>query len=463
MTLDFLKDAPSGAPRVLQILANAESLTDKVAQDIIDLAPIEGTSSELFVRALHYADFVEPRNSEWSFDPQVRQELLTLAAAEPELVREAHRTLLRLGKAGDKSLAGSAIPAYLFTKAGQAYHSAAVGDTAEALSLYADVARGPFTGVQWLASNLAEEQERRRILPPGSIETTFLRARVLFREGKLRQAEPLFRRIAEIDENRFEVAVSLGILGNLVGRSSRREAESFLRRSIEINEELDDLRGLAQMLHSLANLLARDPQRAKEAEELYLHSIDLLERAKDWNGVAQTLHSFANLLTRDPQRAKEAEELYVRSIEIGERSGNEHDVAQRLHSLANLLARDPRRPKEAEERYLHSIAIGEKIGNEHHIAQTLHSLANLLTRDPQRAKEAEQRYLRAIDLLERAKDWNGVAQTLRSFSFLVESRSPREAESLLQRSLELNKQINNRRGQRIVKDSLRSLRSRRTL
>ena len=63
MTLDFLKDAPAGMDRVLQILANAESLTDDVAKKIFNLAPIKSVSPDLFIRALHYSDFIEPRNS----------------------------------------------------------------------------------------------------------------------------------------------------------------------------------------------------------------------------------------------------------------------------------------------------------------------------------------------------------------------------------------------------------------
>jgi tetratricopeptide (TPR) repeat protein len=326
---------------------------------------------------------------------------------------------IRIDRAWHPSLAGSIIPSYLFTKAGQAYHLAEAGNTKEALSLYAEAARGPLSGSQWLASNFAQEQERRKILPTGSIETTFLRAMVMFREGKRQQAEPLFREIARTVETRFEVAVSLNILGNLVGRSNRTEAEGFFQRSIEIGKQIGNQHHVAQTLHSLANLLSRDPQRAQETEELYIRAIDILEKSDDRTGVAQTLHGLANLLARDPKRAEEAEKRYSRSIEIDEKLDNLFGVALALFSLANLLARDPTRADEAEKLYLQSIKIGERIGNQNHIAQTL-----------------------------------------RSLSFIVENRSPKEAEQLLERSFELNRRANNRRGQEIVRASLRALRDR---
>ena len=50
---DFLKSAPHGAAQVLQLLAAAESLTDDVACEIYEVAPIKDLSADLFVKALH--------------------------------------------------------------------------------------------------------------------------------------------------------------------------------------------------------------------------------------------------------------------------------------------------------------------------------------------------------------------------------------------------------------------------
>jgi tetratricopeptide (TPR) repeat protein len=416
---DFLETAPDGAARVLQALAAAESLTDDVAREIYELEPIRGVSADLFVRALHYADFIAPRNSEWHFVPEVRQELQSLGVASPEIVSSAHLALIKLGDEGDRSLAGSVIPGYLFTNAGKAYHRAALGMTGDALALYARASAGPLTGAQWLASKLADEQEARGALPAGSIETTFLRAMVIFREGRRQEAEPLFRQVAETDKPRIEVAIALNILGNLIGRRNPREAEAFFRRSIEIGEELENQHHIAQTLHSLANLIGRDQSRRDEAET-----------------------------------------LYRRSIEIDESLGNEHGVAQTLHSLANLIGRDQRRRDEAEKLYRRSIEILESFRDQHGVAQTLHSLANLVGRGQQRRDEAEKLLRRSIEIGESLGDRRGIAQRLRSLSFVVEHRSPKEAEQLLEQSLDLNRQARDRRGETLVRQSLQQLRGR---
>ena len=375
---DFLETAPDGAARVLQALAAAESLTDDVAREIYELEPIKGVSADLFVRALHYGDFIAPRNSEWHFVPEVRQEFQNLGVASPEIVKAAHHTLLKLGDEGDHSLAGSVIPGYLFTNAGKAYHKAALGMTDEALALYARASAGSLTGAQWLASKLADEQEARGALPPGTVEATFLRAMVMFREGRRQEAEPLFRRVAATDELRIEVAIALHILGNLIGRRNPREAEAFFRRSIEIGESLGDRYGVAQRLHSLANLMGRGRSRGDEAEK-----------------------------------------LYRRSIEIDESLGNQHGVAQTLHSLANLIRRGDGRRNEAESLLRDSLRIGEDLKNVRH-----------------------------------------QAQVLRSLSFVVEHRSPKEAEQLLEQSLDLNREARDRRGEALVRQSLQELRGR---
>src|SRR5688572_1697691 len=122
MTLAFLKEAPNGMAGALQVLSAAESLTDRVAAELYALSAIPGISPEVFVGALHQADFVQARNSEWSFAPQFREEFLKLNEASPDVVKAAHRALFHYSSEADPILAGTVIPNYLFTLAGNAYH-----------------------------------------------------------------------------------------------------------------------------------------------------------------------------------------------------------------------------------------------------------------------------------------------------------------------------------------------------
>ena len=448
--------------------------------------------------ALHYSDFIAPRNSEWHFTPTVRDEILSFGAADTQTLEKVHHALLNIGQTGDQRLARSVIPGYLFTKGGQAYHLAALGEVEPAMQLYSSAASGELNGAQWLAE-LSAEQEAKQIIPSGRIETTFLRAMVLNREGNRKEAEPLFAQISSSDEVRHEVAISCHILAGMIARRSAKDAEHLFRKSIRIKREVHDLEGLAHSLHSLANLIGfrasgeaeelyqesieigreigkshhvaqalhsfakmigRDRNRSVEAEKLYRESIEI----GDDHTVAQALHSFANMIGRDRNRSVEAEKLYRESVEILRDIGDAYGVAQTLHSLANMLGRNRERSAEAEDLYRESIQIDRNLGNSNGVAQALHSLGILLQRDRQRIDEAEDLLVESLEILEKDNDLRGQAQVLRTLSFVAETHGDYpKAESLLERALDLNQRGRDRNGVRIVRQSLDQLRKRHDL
>jgi tetratricopeptide (TPR) repeat protein len=448
---EFIQAAPPGTEEALAALACAESLTDGVAIAIYERVPVPGLDAEDFISAFKYSGLTEPRNSEWNLAPALRRELVVSPTLDTGARQTVHQLLLELGRDdSNRARAGSQVPAYLFTPAGLAYHFAGSGDLDHAMALYSEASKGGFTGAQWLGAKLAEEQEQNGVIPRGRVETTFLRAWVLLREGHRREAMPMFRRVAETDLSAREVAISLHIVGNENDRGQRKGAEHELRRSIEIGEEIGNQFHVAQALHSLANLLVRQ-DRLDEAKKAYKRSIEIGEEIGNQFGVAQTLHSLANLLVRQ-DRFDEAEKTYERSIEILERLDNQFGVAQTLHSLANLLVRQDRFD-EAEKAYERSIEIDGQLGNQFGVAQTLHSLANLLVRQD-RFDEAEKTYERSIKIGERLRNDNHLAQVLRSYALAIEPRSRDRALSLLQRSLEINRRRGNQRFVRLVERTI---------
>ncbi|MGJ4962955.1 hypothetical protein, partial [Bradyrhizobium sp. HKCCYLRH3061] len=252
----FLDMAPKGTATTLAALACAESLTDQVAFAIYRRFPLPELAPEDFLSAFKYSGLTEPRNSEWNLIAPLREELVESGILPEQARKSVHSLLLELGEnQQNRKKAGKEIPSYLFTEAGVAYHLAGAGNIDGSLEHYSRASEGAFTGAQWLGARLAEEQERTGVIPEGRIETMFLRAWVLFREGHKSNAMPLFRRVAATDREVREVAISLHILGNENNRGQRREAERELRRSIEIDGKLNNEFGVAQTLHSLANLL----------------------------------------------------------------------------------------------------------------------------------------------------------------------------------------------------------------
>lgn len=446
----FLSQAPEGANRTLCLLAQAESLTDATAEQIYALAPVAGLSAATFIRALHYTDLIRPRNSEWHFAPAVRADLLTRAAS-PESVTAAHELLLSIARNGDRAEARTRIPSYLFTEAGEAYHLAELGDVEAALPLYSASALEPLSGRQWLAGRLASEQERRQRIPPGTIEVTFLQGMLLYREGEKAEAMTKFRLLVDRPDERVEVAIAQHLYANSIAKQDFKAAEAYYRRSVQIGERLKKPEHVAQVLHSLANLIAERRPRWDEAETLYRRALEIEQQQEKFIGAARLMHSFGNFLSRNPKRQAEAEDAYRQALTHVD--VDPFQQAQVLHSLAKLIARDPDRLEEAEATYRLSLERGER--NSFHEAQVLHSLAILVARDPTRSKEAETLYRESLRI--GAKHSNHVAQTLRSLALLVRNWSITEAVKLLQQSLEINRQNRNREGVRLVEESLRDV------
>lgn len=164
----FLDGAPEGTAITLTALACAESLTDQVALDICKMFLVRGLSPEEFVSGFKYCGLTEPRNSEWNLTPALREELIDGKLLPKDASTAVHSYLLSLGQTeNNRQRAGSEIPSYLFTNAGQAYHLAGVGETEAALKQYSAASTGPFNGAQWLGAKLATEQERTKVIPEG--------------------------------------------------------------------------------------------------------------------------------------------------------------------------------------------------------------------------------------------------------------------------------------------------------
>jgi tetratricopeptide (TPR) repeat protein len=320
----------------LYALCAAESLTDEVATQLATVAGLEENEAIRFVRALHYADFVIERNSEWHFTSQMRSHLSAGLINQPKLFSAAHSLLFEISVTGDPKCAGESIPRYLLSGVGKAFHKSA-NSPADGLKLYTEAASMELVGTQWLLGRLAIEQQEQGILPSGAIEPPFLRGMTLYQERRFNEAEDFLRRVIKSEENREEVAISCHLVGKIDSRKPgmQAEAEELLRRSIGIGEKIHHEHHLAQALHTLGQLIGKDRNRVKEAEELLRRSLALLEKLHDQHGQAQALHTLGQLIGKDRNRVKEAEELLRRSLETSKHNMNHQ--AQVLFTLGKLI------------------------------------------------------------------------------------------------------------------------------
>ena len=381
MIRDFIKDAPVGTARTLQVLAVAESLTDPVAEELYGIAPIVGISGQSFLDALRQASFIQPRNSEWSIERSARDALLESSDQDDEALVRAHQLLLRYTENPDAALAGDVVPNYLYTLGGRAYHQAGAGQVDKAIGNYGEAAVDHYNGAQWLAAQLADFQERLGVLPNDRWELLFLRAITLFREGKRDQARPLIERVVKIGKESRQTAMALNILGNMVSRTDPLRAEALFRSGIDMDSRFENAHGVAIGQHNLGRLIGRDRRRFEEARSLLTDSIRYGEINGKLQHTAQARHSYGYLLNQFRYKAEgnEAERQLRQAIEELAAAHDLSGAGQVMHTLALLVVRDPDRGAEAEALFRRSIEIGERTGDQVGVAMRTFTLGKELS------------------------------------------------------------------------------------
>jgi tetratricopeptide (TPR) repeat protein len=197
-------------------------------------------------------------------------------------------------------------------------------------------------------------------------------------QHRFTQAEALFRRALQIDEQTFGendamVAVGLNNLATLLQETNRLvEAEELLRRALAIDERVlgKNHPTVAIRLHNLAWLL-KITNRPGEAMSIMRQALSMFEIScgPDHANVAAALNTLG-LLLEDSNHPAEAEPLMRRALEIDEHTfGKDHPrVALRLNNLAQVL-QTMNRLDEAEPLTRRHVAIllefSRRTGHEH--------------------------------------------------------------------------------------------------
>jgi tetratricopeptide (TPR) repeat protein len=274
----------------------------------------------------------------------------------------------------------------------------------------------------------------------------------LAESGDLAGAEPLLRRVIEMDEtgpDHSDTATNLNNLALLLwDKGDYAGAEPLYRRALAMDEkELGpDHPGTATSLSNLA-LLLQDKGDYAEAEPLYRRALAIDEKAlgPDQPDTANTLRSLAGLLRRKGDYAG-AEPLYRRALAIDEKAlGPEHpSTATSLNNLARLLEAKGEYV-EAEVLFRRALAIHEKVlGPDHpNTAVDLNNLAGLLKIKEDKVG-AEQLYRQALAIDEKAlgPDHPGTAIPLNNLALLLLNKGDyAEAEPLLRRALAINERV----------------------
>jgi len=143
-------------------------------------------------------------------------------------------------------------------------------------------------------------------------------------QGHLKEAEDCYGRVLQLgcdaSDNKSVQAVALGNLGLIYKmRGDLDKAEEMYLKSLDINEKLDRLEGMASSYGNLGNVYRRRGELDK-AEQMYLKSLEIKERLGLQEGMANSYGNLGNVYFMRGELDK-AEEMHLKSLEIDKMLG----------------------------------------------------------------------------------------------------------------------------------------------
>jgi tetratricopeptide (TPR) repeat protein len=274
---------------------------------------------------------------------------------------------------------------------------------------WVDFARGKVASAESRATEALAWREAHREAGRGPLDVAQslnTLACLLDAQGRLDEAEPLYKRALEIEEKvRGPVHPSIAaLLDNLAtlhhAQDHFPQAEAYYRRALAMREAIKNERDLAPTVYNLA-VLYFDQRDYPAAEPLFQRSLALREKVlgRDHPEVAASLSGLATLYIKLDQAPK-AEPLCRRALAILEAAhGGDHpEVARCLSKLAAIYSARGEFAR-AEPLCRRALAIREKdpAAADHALVETLEDYAALL-RNLNRPDEAARHDARAREI-----------------------------------------------------------------
>lgn len=203
-----------------------------------------------------------------------------------------------------------------------------------------------------------------------------------------------------------EDAASLGSLGLLMLRSGNLdEAEKMHRRSLEIEESLGNIEGMASDYRNLGIVYAARGE-LDGAEKMCLKSLALEEAVGNKEGMASSYGNLGNIYATRGD-LDEAEKMQHKALEIDKVLGRKEGMASDYGNLGIIYAmRDDL--DEAEKMFTRSLEINKALGRKEELASDYGNLGNLYTARGD-LDEAEKMHLKSLEIEEFLGHTEGMA------------------------------------------------------
>jgi class 3 adenylate cyclase/Tfp pilus assembly protein PilF len=157
-------------------------------------------------------------------------------------------------------------------------------------------------------------------------------------QGDYPQALDYFQRSLKINEelgDKKGIATSLSNMGTISNqKGDYPKALDYRQRSLKINEELGDKNGIASSLNNMGVIYSKQGDYSK-ALDYYQRSLKMREEMGDKNGIAASLNNIG-IIYKDLGDYPQALDYYQRSLKIKEEIGDKKGIANSLHKMGSL-------------------------------------------------------------------------------------------------------------------------------
>ncbi|MCX5633332.1 MAG: tetratricopeptide repeat protein [Phycisphaerae bacterium] len=191
------------------------------------------------------------------------------------------------------------------------------------------------------------------------------------------------------------------LLGNLgliyQHRGELEKAEEMLKKSLQINEKLGRLKGMANQFCNLGNAYYMRGDLDK-AEEMQKKALAIDEKLGRLDGMASDYGNLGIVYMARGDLDK-AEEMHKKSLQIEEKLGRLEGIASEYSNLGIIYQMRGELDK-AEEMHKKSLRISEKLGHQEGIATNYHNLG-LIYQKRGDMKKAKEYWVKARDLFEK--------------------------------------------------------------
>jgi len=161
------------------------------------------------------------------------------------------------------------------------------------------------------------------------------------------------------EDSKWE-ATLLGNLGLIyLTRGDLDKAEQMFKKSLEIDEKLGLLEGMANQYGNLGVIYLRCGELDK-AEEMYNKVLEIEDKLGHWDRIG-TVYGNLGVIYKRREDLDKAEQMYIKSLEIDEKLGKLESMANQYGNLG-LIYRKRGVIDKAEHMLMKSLEINEKLG-----------------------------------------------------------------------------------------------------